>query len=93
MVKVSDIIVQYLKANNIEIVFGIIGSANSHIFNSILEEGSIKLVSVHHEQAAVMAELSISDFMDTLFAYNISIFNYSASELKSDINNAEESIS
>lgn len=55
MVKVSDIIVQYLKANNIEIVFGIIGSANSHIFNSILEEGSIKLVSVHHEQAAVMA--------------------------------------
>lgn len=55
MVKVSDVIVQYLKANNIEIVFGIIGSANSHIFNSILEEGSIKLVSVHHEQAAVMA--------------------------------------
>jgi len=55
MVKLSDVIVQYLKANNIEIVFGIIGSANSHIFNSILEEGSIKLVSVHHEQAAVMA--------------------------------------
>jgi len=55
MVKISDVIVQYLKANKIEIVFGIIGSANSHIFNSILEEGSIKLVSVHHEQAAVMA--------------------------------------
>jgi acetolactate synthase-1/2/3 large subunit len=55
MVKVSDVIIQYLKANNIEIVFGIIGSANSHIFNSILEEGSIKLVSVHHEQSAVMA--------------------------------------
>tara|TARA_R110000822_G_scaffold8250_1_gene32691 strand:- start:4260 stop:6017 length:1758 start_codon:yes stop_codon:yes gene_type:complete len=55
MVKVSDVIVQYLKANNVEIVFGIIGSANSHIFNSILEEGSIKLISVHHEQAAVMA--------------------------------------
>ena len=55
MVKVSDVVVQYLKANNIEVVFGIIGSANSHIFNSILEEGSIKLVSVHHEQAAVMA--------------------------------------
>lgn len=55
MVKVSDVIVQYLKVNNIEIVFGIIGSANSHIFNSILEEGNIKLVSVHHEQAAVMA--------------------------------------
>jgi predicted HTH domain antitoxin len=54
----------------------------------IYEAGKLSI-----EQAAVMAELSISDFMDTLFAYNISIFNYSASELKSDINNAEESIS
>ena len=43
MVKVSDVIVQYLKANNIEVVFGIIGSANSHIFNSILEETLLKL--------------------------------------------------
>lgn len=55
MMKISDVIVQYLKVNKIEIVFGIIGSANSHIFNSILEDGTIKLVSVHHEQVAVMA--------------------------------------
>ncbi len=43
-------------------------------------------------QAAEMAGVSLSDFMDTLFEYNISVFNYSASELASDVKNAEESI-
>lgn len=55
MVKVSDVVTQFLVKNNIEVVFGIIGSANSHIFNSIDQKSKIKLVSVHHEQAAVMA--------------------------------------
>jgi acetolactate synthase-1/2/3 large subunit len=55
MVKISDIISEFLVKNNIEVVFGIIGSANSHIFNSIDQNSNIKLVSVHHEQAAVMA--------------------------------------
>ncbi len=35
--------------------FGIIGSANSHIFESITRRGFTKIVCVHHEQAAVMA--------------------------------------
>jgi acetolactate synthase-1/2/3 large subunit len=55
MIKVSDVISEFLVKNNIEVVFGIIGSANSHIFNSIDQNSNIKLVSVHHEQAAVMA--------------------------------------
>lgn len=55
MVKVSDIIVDFLLENKIDIVFGIIGSANSHIFNSINSHPQIKLIPVHHEQAAVMA--------------------------------------
>jgi acetolactate synthase I/II/III large subunit len=55
MVKVSDVIVEFLLKNNIEVVFGIIGSANSHIYDSINKHPSIKLVPVHHEQAAVMA--------------------------------------
>lgn len=42
-------------------------------------------------QAAEIAGVSLSDFMDKLFEYNISIFNYSASELASDVKNAEES--
>jgi len=55
MVKVSDVIVDFLLHNNINVVFGIIGSANSHIFDSISKNDKIKLVPTHHEQAAVMA--------------------------------------
>lgn len=55
MVKVSDVIVEFLLKNNIKVVFGIIGSANSHIYDSINKHPKIKLVPVHHEQAAVMA--------------------------------------
>ena len=43
-------------------------------------------------QAAEMAGLSIADFMDTLYKFNVSIFNYHASELESDVKNATESI-
>jgi thiamine pyrophosphate-dependent acetolactate synthase large subunit-like protein len=32
MVKISDIIADYLLKNNIDVVFGIIGSANSYIY-------------------------------------------------------------
>lgn len=55
MVKVSDVITNFLIENGIEIVFGIIGSANARLFNSIQNSDKIKLVAVHHEQAAVMA--------------------------------------
>ena len=55
MVKISDVIADYLLKNNIDIVFGIIGSANSHIFDSLNKHPNIKLISVHHEQVAIMA--------------------------------------
>jgi acetolactate synthase-1/2/3 large subunit len=55
MVKVSDIIADYLKERGIEVVFGIIGSANSHIFDSINKLGYTKIINTHHEQAAVLA--------------------------------------
>lgn len=55
MVKVSDLIADYLKEKNIEVVFGIIGSANSHIFDSINKLGYTKIVNTHHEQSAVLA--------------------------------------
>lgn len=55
MVKVSDIIADYLKEKGIDIVFGIIGSANSHIFDSINKLGYTKIINTHHEQAAIMA--------------------------------------
>jgi acetolactate synthase-1/2/3 large subunit len=55
MVKVSDAIVSILLKNNIKFVFGIIGSANSHIFDSLNKHPQIKVIPVHHEQVAVMA--------------------------------------
>lgn len=55
MVKVSDIIADYLKQKQIDVVFGIIGSANSHIFDSINKLGYTKIINTHHEQAAVLA--------------------------------------
>jgi acetolactate synthase-1/2/3 large subunit len=55
MVKICDVIVNFLEKNNIKFVFGIIGSANSHIYNALINHPTIKLVAVHHEQAAVMA--------------------------------------
>jgi acetolactate synthase-1/2/3 large subunit len=55
MVKISDVIVDFLLKNNIEVVFGVIGSANSHIFDSINNCGKIKIIANHHEQACVMS--------------------------------------
>jgi acetolactate synthase-1/2/3 large subunit len=55
MVKVSDVIADFLVDQGIEVVFGIIGSANSYIYDSIDKRTDIKLVPTHHEQAAVMA--------------------------------------
>jgi len=55
MVKVSDLIAEFLKEKEIDIVFGIIGSANSHIFDSVNKLGYTKIINTHHEQAAVLA--------------------------------------
>lgn len=53
--KVSDLIAEFLEETGIKTVFGIIGSANSHIFDSISKRGYTEIVCVHHEQPAVMA--------------------------------------
>lgn len=52
--KVCDVIVKFCKKNGIDIVFGIIGSANAHIYKSFILHG-IEIVNVHHEQCAVHA--------------------------------------
>lgn len=54
-IKVSDAIADFLQAKGIRHVFGIIGSGNAHIFDSIGEKGYTQVICVHHEQAAVMA--------------------------------------
>lgn len=54
-IKISDLIAEFLEKHEITTAFGIIGSANSHIFDSITKRGYTKIICVHHEQAAVMA--------------------------------------
>jgi len=54
-IKTSDLIAQCLKDNEIQCVFGIIGAGCAHIFDSIDKLGYTEIISVHHEQAAVMA--------------------------------------
>lgn len=53
--KNSDLVAEFLKQNKIKIAFGIIGSANSHIFDSINALGYTQIVYMHHEQSVVMA--------------------------------------
>src|SRR5579872_530718 len=55
MKKVSDLIADFLEEKNIRHVFGIIGSGNAHIFDSISQKGYTEIICVHHEQAACMA--------------------------------------
>jgi len=54
-IKVSDAIALFLKEKGIRHVFGIVGAANAHIFDSIFKLGYTQIVCVHHEQAATMA--------------------------------------
>ena len=54
-IKVSDLIAKFFEGKGIKHGFGIIGSANAHIFDSIFYNTSIELICNHHEQACVMA--------------------------------------
>jgi acetolactate synthase-1/2/3 large subunit len=51
----ADLIADFLEEKEIQTVFGIIGSANSYIFDSIARKGYTKVIYMHHEQAVVMA--------------------------------------
>lgn len=51
---VCDIIADFLNKYKIKTVFGIIGSANSKLYNSF-SNYNITIINVHHEQAAIMA--------------------------------------
>src|SRR5210317_2303612 len=53
-IKISDVIVSFLHDKNINTVFGIIGSANSHIYDSCVKSG-ITIINTHNEQAALLA--------------------------------------
>jgi acetolactate synthase I/II/III large subunit len=54
-VKVSDLIARFFEEKGVRHAFGIIGSANAHIFDSIFYGSKIELICNHHEQACTMA--------------------------------------
>ena len=53
--KVSDLIIRFFEEKGVQHAFGIIGSANAHIFDSAFHDSSIEIICNHHEQACVMA--------------------------------------
>lgn len=55
LVKISDVIAEFIVAKDMRHVFGIIGAGNAHIFDSIGSRDDLEMICVHHEQAATMA--------------------------------------
>ncbi|MCX6238353.1 MAG: thiamine pyrophosphate-binding protein [Bacteroidia bacterium] len=53
--KVSDYIAHFLKDKGIKIVFELQGGMITRLIDALHREGGIKIVSMHHEQAASMA--------------------------------------
>ncbi|MEI7898224.1 MAG: thiamine pyrophosphate-binding protein, partial [bacterium] len=53
--KVTTYIARFLKQKGVNIVFELQGGMITRIIDAIHHEGGIKIVSMHHEQAAAMA--------------------------------------
>jgi acetolactate synthase-1/2/3 large subunit len=54
-VKVAESVADFIAKQGICHVFGIIGSANAHLFDAVYQHPELELVCLHHEQACVMA--------------------------------------
>ena len=54
-IKVAEIVADFLASQGVRHVFGIIGSANAHLFDAVYQHADLELVCLHHEQACVMA--------------------------------------
>ena len=53
----------------------------------LFESGSLTM-----SEAAKKCGCNVYEFMDLLYKYNISVFNYPVSDLESDVKNTRESI-
>jgi acetolactate synthase-1/2/3 large subunit len=53
--KVSDYISEFLAEQGVTHVFEVVGGMITHIVDSVSRSGKVKLVSMHHEQAAAFA--------------------------------------
>lgn len=66
--KVSEIIADFFYSKRIRYVFGMVGSANAHIFDAITAKGFTNIICVHHEQSACLAALAYYRICGTLSA-------------------------
>jgi acetolactate synthase I/II/III large subunit len=53
--KASDYIADFLEAQGVTHVFEVIGGMTTHLIDSLSRRGKIKIVTMHHEQAAAFA--------------------------------------
>jgi acetolactate synthase I/II/III large subunit len=53
--KISDYIVSYLESRGVKCVFEMSGGMIAHLLDSLQKRGTIRAVSMHHEQAAAFA--------------------------------------
>lgn len=53
--KVSDYVASFLHAQHVSHVFELVGGMTVHLIDAIYRQGKIKIVSMHHEQAAAFA--------------------------------------
>jgi predicted HTH domain antitoxin len=60
---------------------------NNLIAAKLFESGSLTM-----SEAAKKCGCNVYEFIDLLYKYDISIFNYPTSDLESDVKNARESI-
>ena len=54
-IKLAAAIANYLAQQDVRHIFGIIGSANAHLFDAFYQHSDLQLICLHHEQACVMA--------------------------------------
>lgn len=55
IMKLSDYVIEFLIANDIDHIFEVCGGAVTHLLDSLYGRQDIKVVSMHHEQAASFA--------------------------------------
>lgn len=53
--KASDYLADYLAAEGVEVVFEVVGGMITHMLDSLHQRGKVRIVSLHHEQAAAFA--------------------------------------
>ena len=59
-IKTSDYVADFLAAQGVSHVFEVVGGMITHLVDSIHTRGKVRLVSVHHEQAAAFMVLGQS---------------------------------